>query len=102
MKLYSENVDETTATPELVEALRRDDERRGPWLVLSDEGDDAPFVQTVEDGDGFALEWRDGPDAPLQTVTQVLTRDEVVAAFLAFLAGDTSWTADYEWTDVAE
>lgn len=101
MKLESENLPETTATPELIEALLRDDERRGPWLVLSDEADDGSFVQTAEDGDGFALEWRNGSDTPLQRVSRVLSRDETLSAFLAFLAGDTKWTSHYDWTDVA-
>ena len=100
MILGSENLPETTATSELVEALLRDDERRGTWLLLRDEADDGPFVQTVEDGDGFALEWSSGSDAPLQRVSRVLSRDETLSAFLAFLAGDTNWTLNYDWTDV--
>lgn len=100
MILGSENLPETTATSELVEALLRDDERRGTWLLLRDEADDGPFVQTVEDGDGFALEWCGGSASPLKRVARVLSREETLSVFLAFLAGDTNWTLNYDWTDV--
>ena len=100
MILGAENLPETTATPELVEALLRDDERRGAWLLLRDESDDGPFVQTIENGDGFALEWCGGSASPLQRVVRVLSREETLSAFLAVLAGETNWTSNYDWKDV--
>lgn len=99
MKLESEHTPEADATPELVDALLRDGARRGAWLVLRDEADDGRFVQAEEDGEGFALEWRDGSAAPLRRASRVFSRDEAQSAFRAFLAGDTDWTARYDWTD---
>lgn len=99
MKLESERVPETDASPELAAELLRDGARRGAWLSLRDEEDDGNFLQAEEDGDGFALEWRAGSAAPLRRASRVFSRDEARAAFLAFLAGDTDWTARYDWTD---
>ena len=62
--LESENTPETDATPERLDALLRDPERRGAWLILKDGADDARFVQAEESDDGFSLEWRAGADAP--------------------------------------
>ena len=45
MKLESELVPETAATPELAAELLRDAERRGTWLVAKDADDDGRFVQ---------------------------------------------------------
>ena len=101
MKLESENTPETDATPELVDALLRAAARRGAWLVLKDAADGARFVQAEESGDGFALEWRAGADAPLRRASRTFPPDEARAAFRAFLAGDTDWTARYDWTDAA-
>ena len=101
MKLESENTPETDATPELVDALLRDAGHRGAWLVLKDGADDARFVQAEESDGGFSLEWRAGADAPLRRASRTFPPDEARAAFRAFLAGDTDWTARYDWTDVA-
>ena len=101
MKLESENTPETDATPERLDALLRDPERRGAWLILKDGADDARFVQAEESDDGFSLEWRAGADAPLRRASRTFPPDEARAAFRAFLAGDTDWTARYDWTDVA-
>lgn len=101
MKLESENTPETDATPERLDALLRDPERRGAWLILKDGADDARFVQAEESDDGFSLEWRAGADAPLRRASRTFPPDEARAAFRAFLAGDTDWTARYDWTDAA-
>lgn len=101
MKLYCEKLPETTATPKLIEELFRNDKRRGDWIVLDDDSVENSFVQTAKDGDGFSFEWRDGSDAALRCASRLLSRDEAKSAFLAFLGGDTSWTANYDWTDVS-
>lgn len=93
MKLESENVPESAATPELVEDLLGDGALRGAWISMRDEADAGRFIQAEEDGDGFALEWRDGSAAPLRRASRVFSRDEALAAFLAFLAGDADWTS---------
>ncbi len=102
MIIETENTPETKATPELVDALLRDAGRRGAWLVLKDDADDARFVQAEESDEGFSLEWRAGADAPLRRASRPLPPDEARSAFRAFLAGDTDWTSRYDWTDEAD
>ena len=101
MKLESERVPETAATPELAAELLRDAARRGAWLVAKDDADDGRFVQAGESGDGFSLEWRDGSDAPLRRTARPVAAAEAESAFRAFLSGDTDWTARFDWTDSA-
>ena len=101
MKLESERVPETAATPELVAELLRDAARRGAWLVAKDDADDGRFVQAGESGDGFFLEWRDGSAAPLRRTARPVAAAEAESAFRAFLSGDTDWTARFDWTDSA-
>ena len=101
MKLESERVPETAATPELAAELLRDAARRGAWLVAKDDADDGRFVQTEESGDGFSLEWRDGSAAPLRRTARPVAAAEAESAFRAFLSGDTDWTARFDWTDSA-
>ena len=99
MKLESERVPETVATPELAAELLRDAERRGAWLVAKDDADDGRFVQVEESGDGFSLEWRAGSAAPLRRVIRPVSVDEAKSAFRAFLSGDNDWTARFDWSD---
>ena len=101
MKLESERVPETAATPELAAELLRDAERRGTWLVAKDADDDGRFVQVEESGGGFSLEWRDGSAAPLRRTARPVAAAEAESAFRAFLSGDTDWTARFDWTDSA-
>ena len=101
MKLESERVPETAATPELAAELLRDAARRGAWLVAKDDADDGRFVQAGESGDGFSLEWRDGSAAPLRRTARPVAAAEAESAFRAFLSGDTDWTARFDWTDSA-
>ena len=101
MKLESERVPETAATPELAAELLRDAARRGAWLVAKDDADDGRFVQAGESGDGFFLEWRDGSAAPLRRTARPVAAAEAESAFRAFLSGDTDWTARFDWTDSA-
>ena len=101
MKLESERVPETAATPDLAAELLRDAARRGAWLVAKDDADDGRFVQAEESGDGFSLEWRDGSAAPLRRTARPVAAAEAESAFRAFLSGDTDWTARFDWTDSA-
>ena len=99
MKLESERVPETAATPELAAELLRDAARRGAWLIAKDDIDDGRFVQAGESGDGFFLEWRDGSAEPLRRTARPVAAAEAESAFRAFLSGDTDWTARFDWTD---
>ena len=49
MKLETENVEETEASAELVRELMADDARRGNWLILMHDDDDAAFMQIAFD-----------------------------------------------------
>ena len=67
MKVETENVKEIEASAELVRELMADDARRGNWLILMHDDDDAAFMQIAFDDhpDGIDLEYRDGAGKPL-------------------------------------
>ena len=89
MKIESENTPETDATPELVDALLRDAGRRGAWLVLKDDEDDARFVQAEESDGGFSLEWR--ASAAICTTVWKTFRKAVLRAVLFAAIAEAVW-----------
>ena len=67
VKLETENVKESEASAELIRELMADDAKRGNWLILMHDDDDAAFMQIAFDDhpDGIDLEYCDGADKPL-------------------------------------
>ena len=56
--------------------------------------DDIAWIQSAQEGDGFVLE-RSGPDGGLVQYPQLLSAEQVQAAFLAFLSGNLD--AGLQW-----
>ena len=103
MKLETENVEETEASAELVRELMADDARRGNWLILMHDDDDAAFMQIAFDDhpDGIDLEYREGTDKPLYHCKRPVLRLEAENALLDYLDGIETWKHRFEW-DIVE
>lgn len=101
MKLETENVKETEASAELIRELMADDARRGNWLILSRDEDDAAFMQIAFDDhpDGIDLEYRDGADKPLYHCKRPVLRLEAENALLDYLDGIETWKHRFEWEE---
>ena len=99
MKLETENVEETEASAELVRELMADDARRGNWLILMHDDDDAAFMQIAFDDhpDGIDLEYREGADKPLYHCKRPVLRLEAENALLDYLDGIDTWKHRFEW-----
>ena len=101
VKLETENVKETEASAELIRELMADDARRGNWLILSRDEDDAAFMQIAFDDhpDGIDLEYRDGADKPLYHCKRPVLRLEAENALLDYLDGIDTWKYRFEWEE---
>ena len=99
MKLETENVKEAEARAELIRELMADDARRGNWLILMHDDDDAAFMQIAFDDnpDGIDLEYRDGADKPLYHCKRPVLRLEAENALLDYLDGIETWKHRFEW-----
>ena len=99
MKIETENVKETEASAELIRELMADDARRGNWLILSRDEDDAAFMQIAFDDhpDGIDLEYREGTDKPLYHCKRPVLRLEAENALLDYLDGIETWKHRFEW-----
>ena len=101
MKLETENVQESEASAELIRELMADDARRGNWLILSRDEDDAAFMQIAFDDhpDGIDLEYRDGADEPLYHCKRPVLRLEAENALLDYLDGIDTWKYRFDWEE---
>ena len=83
--------------------LMADDARRGNWLILMHDDDDAAFMQIAFDDhpDGIDLEYREGTDKPLYHCKRPVLRLEAENALLDYLDGIETWKHRFEW-DVVE
>ena len=101
VKLETENVQESEASAELIRELMADDARRGNWLILSRDEDDAAFMQIAFDDhpDGIDLEYRDGADKPLYHCKRPVLRLEAENALLDYLDGIDTWKYRFEWEE---
>ena len=105
MKIEAEKMGERVATEELVRELVRDDARRGEFMIMSDDADNARFVQVACDYDDvggksdgiFDLEYRDGKNGCLYRCSRCVSADEVERVFLDELAGRGEWRGDFDW-----
>ena len=99
MKLETENVQESEASAELIRELMADDAKRGNWLILMHDDDDAAFMQIAFDDhpDGIDLEYREGADKPLYHCKRPVLRLEAENALLDYLDGIETWKHRFEW-----
>lgn len=105
MKIEAEKMGERVATEALVRELVRNDARRGEFMIMSDDADDARFVQVACDYDDvggesdglFDLEYRDGKNGYLCHCSRRVSADEVERVFLDELAGRGEWRSDFDW-----
>lgn len=107
MKIECERLNESDATPELISELVRSPERRGEFMIMFDEEDDARFVQIACDYDDvggkddglFDLEYRSGNGSALCHCTRRVSADEVERIFLDELDGRGEWREAYSWEE---
>ena len=99
VKIETENVEEIEASAELIRELMADDARRGNWLILIHDDDEAAFMQIAFDDhpDGIDLEYRDGADKPLYHCKRPVLRLEAENALLDYLDGIETWKHRFEW-----
>ncbi len=83
------------ATPDDVRQAIADDRRRGEFVVLS--RGRQHYIQAAGEGDGFTLEFRDGGARSHFRCVREVTRGELEAAFLSYLADDGRWRNDFCW-----
>jgi len=84
------------ATEEDIQRAFAEDKIRGEYIILSQA--DQVFMQAAGEDEGpYILEYRDGGGDHHYQCPHDLTKDQVQAAFLKYLAGDTSWQQDHEW-----
>ena len=102
MKVETENITDTEASAELVRELMADDARRGNWLILMHDDDDAAFMQIAFDDhvDGIDLEYREGADKPLYHCKRPVLRLEAENALLDYLDGIETWKHRFEWEEM--
>lgn len=102
MFIETEHTAQTTATPELVQSLLRDVEKRGEFLILSADSDGTSFVQVAFDStsDEAEMEYRKAEDNQLYCCERALSLQEVERVLLAYLRGDTAWQHNYTWESV--
>jgi len=94
MNLTTENTigyDNVTEA-QLREAFR-DDEGRGPFIILSKGKTD--FIQASGDETGFDVEYREGADH--FRVDGPYSKGRVEQAFLYYLTNDERWRTEFPW-----
>ncbi len=74
-----------------------DDARRGEYLSLT--APDGSFLQAAgeDDEDEWAMTQRDEQSEEHIEVQGELTKEQVRAAFLSYLRGDSSWRSAHQW-----
>lgn len=101
MKIVAAEYCSPTATPELVEELFADDQKRGEFMIL--EKDKYDFIQVGGEtaADGFILEYRErGKDGKLYHCPRTVSRNEAEAAFLDYLDGNEGWKSRFAWEEM--
>jgi hypothetical protein len=73
-----------------------DDKGRGEFVILSQEPE--VFIQAggVDDGP-YVLEYRDGDAEHHFSAGNTLRKEDVLRAFLWYLAGDSRWRSEFSW-----
>ncbi len=105
MQVETANMAACKATPELLRELVRNGDRRGEFMILTDDADDERFVQVACDfedvggmDDGrFDLEYREGSGGSLYHCTTRVDATDVERVFLEELAGRGEWRRDFTW-----
>jgi len=83
-------------TEELLRKVFADDELRGEFAILSK--DSQVYIQTSGNVDGpYCLEYREGDDEHHFQAGDHFHKDDVLRAFLWYLAGDTRWRTEFSW-----
>jgi hypothetical protein len=83
-------------TEELLRKVFGDERVRGEFVVLSK--DSQIYIQTRGNGEGpYCLEYRDGDAEHHFQAGDKLRREEVLRAFLWYLADDPRWRTDFPW-----
>lgn len=73
-----------------------DDKGRGEFVILSQEP--GVFIQAGGEGEGpYVLEYRDGDDDHHFSVGDTIRKEDVLRAFLWYLAGDARWRSEFLW-----
>ena len=87
-------------TEEQLREAFRDDEGRGEFIILSQSP--RTFIQAGGEGDGpYSLEYRDGDDEHHFQAEGDYRKDDVLRAFLWYLAGDSRWRTEFRWQKLA-
>ena len=76
-----------------------DDLLRGDSIILHT--DDNNFLQALGKGDGpYLLQYGDRASAKQYQAVERPAKEQIKEAFLAFLAGDTTWPTTYHWVEL--
>ena len=97
MRLKSANSARDNVTETDIEDFFVDEELRGEFIVLSQDGDNYYIQSTGEGDEGYELEYRDGSGDQHYRATTVLSKDEVKEAFLDYLHGRSQWRTRWTW-----
>ena len=105
MHVETANMAACKATPELLRELVRNGDRRGEFMILTDDADDERFVQVAcdfedvggKDDGRFDLEYREGSGGSLYHCTTRVGASDVERVFLEELAGRGEWRRDFTW-----
>jgi hypothetical protein len=83
-------------TEEQLRAAFKDDARRGALIILSQQP--TVYMQALGEAEGpYTLEYQDGDDQPKLQAREDLRKEDVLRAFLWYLAGDPRWRTDFPW-----
>lgn len=73
-----------------------DDKGRGEFVILSQKPE--VYIQASGEGDGpYSLEYRDGDDEHHFSGGDTFRKEDVLRAFLWYLAGDARWRSEFSW-----
>lgn len=77
----------------------QNDERRGEFVILSQQPE--VYMQAAGEGDGpYSLEYRDGDGDRHFAAAGEHRKEDVLRAFLCYLAGDARWRSEFSWEKI--
>lgn len=95
MRIEGANFAEREASAELIRELMADDAKRGPYMLLMQDGDEESFVQIAFDDHpgGTGLKYRKGKGTPVFHCPRSVSREDAERVPLEYYTGWAAATA---------